>query len=159
MINLPEGVEIARLNEKKVRKYWDLLKDHSPSLTDGARSYEWMLEKWMAKDWVILEVGKGEGVIVMDSVRVGHKSAVHVHFFDHKLSKRLDVFRDCMIWAFFQFDLRRLEFLVPDHAPAVRRFLRRKLHATEEGLLREYAFYDGEARDVYMYSILRDEVL
>ena len=159
MISLPDGVEIARLSPQKIDVYWNLLKDHGPSFEDGTRSREWLQEHWMDLHWVVLEVEKNKGVIVMDSVVAGHKAEVHVHFFDHKLSKRLGLLKDCLIWAFLQFDLKRVEFRVPEHAPAVRRFLKKRMGATEEGCLRQYALYEGEAKDLYIYSILRDEVL
>ena len=58
--------------------------------------------------------------------------------------------------AFDDLHLNRVELKVlPDNEPALA--LYRKAGFTQEGLLRQYAFKDGEYRDTVIMSILREE--
>jgi ribosomal-protein-alanine N-acetyltransferase len=63
-----------------------------------------------------------------------------------------------LAFGFAEMDLNRVEAMVLTGNTASARFLE-KLNFQNEGLLKEYEFIQGKARDVLLFSLLRRDFL
>ena len=156
LIKLPEGVTIAGLSEKKLKRIWKELQS-SPKVFVDKAVYKDFYSHWMSPKTIVLEIGHEKGFILFDCLRLGVTGRVHAYFFDRKLHDKIDLLKDVFLWMFFQFQLERIECLVPEHSHAVRRFMK-TLGFTYEGRLRRYLKYKGESVDGLMFSILKEEI-
>ena len=158
MIPLPTGVKLGTYDRPKLLKLQKELAHYcfyfgSVDLQDT----EAFVQEFFSKNMLILELPYGLAMI--RQLIEGERAEVHISCFDHKLSVHTDDLKDCLTWAFLQFNLQRIETFVHDFMPAVRRFLEDRLHFTHEGMMRKRAFIRGEFRDLHVYGLLRDEVL
>lgn len=156
---LPEGVKYAVLTKEKVHYWWSKLKNFDKLFNDDTYYDEInFFNKMFHENTHILEVADN-GIIVFDNVVEGLKAQAHVSFWDFKLSARTQLLRDCLIWAILEFNLHRIEILIPEFSRALRRFVERRLKFQYEGRLRETMWYKGQLVDIIILSILRREVL
>lgn len=157
-ISLPPGVEIYDLSPRVVEYLWEKIKNYDILFADENRGdFEEFERRLTQKDTLCLRID--EGILIMTDIIIGHMAQIHACFWDHKLSIRLDLFRNCITWVFVVFEFVRLEAIVPVISRGLRRFLQKKLNFTEEGILRHRMKYQGEFIDVAVYSLLREEAL
>ena len=157
-LNLPEGVRFASFTRERL---WSLWKEMSPYVKlfgdDWMRDPEVFMKVMLAPDTVVVETEFG--MIFLVRLREGIRGEVHLYFWDHKLSAHTDWLHECLIWAFLNYDLMRIETFVPQDSRAVTRFLREKLGFKFEGIMRNRTLLNGRFINVEIYSILRDEIL
>lgn len=159
LTKLPEDVRFCPVSKEKILYLWDKLKHFDKLFTDDTFYDEVSFTSHLSsRNLVILEVGDN-GIIVINNIIEGLKAQVHVSFWDFKLSARTELLRDCLIWAILQFDLHRVEMLIPEFSRALRRFAEGKMGFKYEGRLRKTMWYKGQLTDVILLSILREEVL
>ena len=157
MYDLPSGVQLAVLSREKLWSLWQRLSQFESLFPDDdTRNPEVFIDQFLATDGITLETDGG--VMVLRKIQPRLKAEVHVAFWDHKLSARVETLSECMKWAFVQYDLVRIETFVADYARALRRFIEEKLKFHREGTLRSTAYHNGQLIDVHVYSILREEI-
>ena len=158
MINLPDGAWLGTYDRDKLISIWHKIKEYDNLFADDdMKDPEEYLRKFLDRRTVIIETDGG--FMSLMNIRRGLKAEGHFCFWDHKLSPKTELIKDCMIWSFLQFDLQRLETYVADYAHAVRRFVERKLGFVYEGTMRDALIHDGRLIDMLIFSILREEVL
>lgn len=155
--DLPPGVSIYQLSPCSINYLWNKMKDYDPLFTDETRwnftHFEYTLTR---QDTLCLSIENG--ILILTDIVIQHMAQVHACFWDHKLSMRLQLLQDCIIWVFAVFGFVRLEAIVPAFSRGLRRFLRNKLNFTEEGTLRQRMRYHKAFNDVVVYSLLREEI-
>ena len=158
MIDVPNGVEMVNLDELEVKTIWDKIKDFDKMFSDGTKGdYEGFRERMLDPNAVVGRVENG--LVILKNIIDGLCAEVHIRFWDKKLSIHADVCKDCLMWAFLQFDLQRIETFVPSVSKAVRRFITKRLNFREEGVMRNKIRWNGMLVDMHFYSILKNEVL
>lgn len=157
-MELPKEVWMGTYTRKKLYDVWNKIKDYDNLFADDdLRNPDAFLDIFLASDSVILETEGG--FMSIEHIRPGLKAEVHFCFWDHKLSARLELMKECLLWAFVQFDLQRIETQVADYARGVRRFVERKMNFVHEGTKRASLYHNGRLIDMHIYSILRSEVI
>lgn len=157
---LPKGVRLYRLTAERAVTLWDTLKGYDVLWPDSARGdlVGWV-QYCMAPTTLFLEGEDGKSFYTLSQIKEGLSARVHAVFYDHKLAPRAPLVRELLTWAMFEFDLYRLEAMVPDFSRALRRFLQRDLHFRLEGVMRDTFWWKGSLHDTVMLSILREEVI
>jgi RimJ/RimL family protein N-acetyltransferase len=159
MIDLPKGVQHKVLTRQNLWDLWETVRKFDRLFSDETRGDPIAFWKNILKDSVILETDDGGGILTLSNVKPGLRAEAHLTFWDHKLSPRIELIRDCLVWAFLNFDLYRIEVFIPViGGPALRRFLE-KLGFKKEGILRNRSWYQGQLIDTVLLSILREEIL
>ncbi len=159
LIKLPENVRFCSLSKDKILHLWNKLKHFDKLFTDDTVYDEVSFTANLAsKNSVTLEVADN-GIIVYNNIVEGTKARVHVSFWDYKLSARKELLRDCLIWGILQFDLHRIEIVIPEFSRALRRFAEKRMGFKFEGRIRKTMWYKGQLTDMILLSILREEVL
>ena len=154
----PLGTWIAAFDKPKLIWLWEKFAPYDALWADDKmRDPEVFQRRFLDKSTVTLETEGG--LMMLERMLPGVRGEVHFMFWDHKLSARTELLKDCVLWAFLSFDLERLETFVADYARAVRRFVEEKLGFTYEGTLRHRVKHQGRFIDMKVYSILRNEVL
>lgn len=153
----PPGVRFFDLSPGTIVALWNKMKGFDPLFSDDNR---WDVEKFHRSIYdrgtLVLEIDNG--VLLLTGMKPGHYALVHACFWDHKVSARLQLLKDTIIWAFVTFDLIRLEAFIPGFSRALSRILSKKLGFTFEGKLRKRMKYHGTFCDVLVYSLLREEM-
>ena len=158
LLRIPDGIEIGVLSRDKVLEMWDKVKNHAPLFDDTSRwNVEWFAFRLYVRDTIVLE--SDGGMMLLTDLKPGHCAACHLTYWDKGLSRRTEMIRDAIRWAFLQFRLTRLETHLPEYARAVRRFIEKKLGFKFEGRLRKRLMYKGNPADLLLYGLLREEVL
>jgi RimJ/RimL family protein N-acetyltransferase len=98
------------------------------------------------------------GLLFLTNIKENLHAEVHVAFWDCKLSGKESILKDCLRWAFFQYNLNRIEAFIPEYSRSLHRFMEKKLGFVYEGRMRKRMLYKGQFTDVKIYSILREEV-
>lgn len=157
MMDLPEGLRFLALDREKLARIWEELRELDWYLGGGSFADPVKFtELFFAKDSVILETDYG--YMILEKIRPGESALAHLPFTDHRLSVHTEDVKAALLWAFIEYDLRRIEARVYWFQRAVKRFLR-KLGFTFEGCLRKKALRRGKFEDIEVYSILREEVI
>ena len=157
-INLPDGVRYCNIESAEhIHEIWEKIKDYEKVFTD---ENEWSELKFAKRLWhpgtLTLEIDGG--ILILDNVRADLFGQIHVIFWDHKLSARKELLKELLMWTFLNFNLQRLEAVIPEFCRALRRFLENRLNFTYEGRLRNRMSYKGNLCDVLVLSILREEL-
>ena len=158
MIDLPKGVKHKALTRQGMWDLWERVKGHTKMFSDETRGDPTSFWQNMLKDSVILETDDGCGFLTLSEVKPGLRAEAHLTFLDHKLSPRVELIRECLLWAFLSYDLYRIEVFIPALGHTLRRVLK-KIGFKEEGCLRNRSWYEGQLVDTIVLSILREEVL
>ena len=157
-LSLPEGARFASFTRERL---WSLWQEMHPYVKlfgdDWMRDPEVFMKFILAPDTIVVETEFG--MIFLARLREGLRAEVHLFFWDHKLSAHAEFLHECLIWAFLNYNLSRIETFVPQDSRAVTRFLRDKLGFKYEGLMRNRTLLAGRLINVEIYSLLRDEVL
>ena len=158
LVDLPEGVKLCELTKQKTYALWDKVKNYEVLFSDDIRwSVVWFFERMWNEETVVLETEGG--LLILTGVKPNAITAgVHIIFWDHKLSARTELFKECLVWAFLQFGFYRLEALIPEFCRGLQRFMQEKLKFVCEGRMRDRILYKGQLADVKIYSILRKEM-
>jgi len=157
LIDLPKGVKFIRLNEAIITGLYEKLSKHAKIWEDGTNSYEFFHDHVMRPDVYLFKVGE-DIVIELADIIWGVRGRAHAFFLGHKgFVEQRETLRDLIMWGFFQFDLRRIEALVPKRLGAYIRFIRKYLGFRPEGTLRRHSMYDGVPTDMLMLSIIRED--
>jgi len=157
-LKLPDGVSFVQLTSDKLKTLWEHLEPFDRLFTDeqrklgSARFFAAVLQQ----DCILLEIEGG--ILVLDKIRPGIRAEAHVSFWDRKFSPKVDIIKECLIWAFTEFNLYRIEVRSPEYAKAVHRILQKRLGFKQEGVLRKMNWYKGRLIDYHIFSILREEV-
>lgn len=158
MIELPKGAKLITVTEENLNYLWERMADTDGLFGDDEiRQKDIFLRIMLDFNSVIL--GVENGILLMQKLIYGLRGEVHVSFWDHKLSPHTAIVKDCLIWAFLQYDLERVETFIPSYSRAVQRFLERKLGFRHEGTMRNRVWHDDKLIDIEVYAILKGEVL
>ncbi len=159
MIELPEGAKIATFTIPKLISLWKKAKVYSSIFTDEMLDggVHLFCEMLLNKNTVTVEI-KG-GLLILQNIIHGLRGEVHFILWDSKLSSKAMLMKELLLWAFLSFELERIETFVASYARAIMRFLERKLGFQMEGVMRNRVRNKGELTDLYVYSILKSEVL
>ena len=158
MLELPKGVVLASYSLEKLTKLWDKMRHYdSLFVHDDTRNPETFVKQFLDPATSILEIENG--IMLMRKIVPHLSGEVHFSFFDHKLSPRTELLKECLIWAFLTYDLERIDTQVADYAHAIKSFLTRKMNFVHEGKMRNKARHNGNLIDVHIYSILKREVM
>ena len=156
LIDPPYGTKFLSTDAQTVKRLWDKMKNFDPLFSDDNRwDYEKFCQHLFAQTTVILEIERG--ILFLTGLRPGHYAQIHACFWDHRMSPRIPLLKECLIWAFTVFNLVRLEALIPKQSYALRRILQRKLNFQLEGVMRKRLRRHGVFCDLIIYSILREE--
>ena len=156
LIDLPDGVQLARFTEQKILECWNKLKAFD-KIFHKEPSFERFRSTMLHPKVVVVEAEFGLFIAKEVPGRPWDRE-VHIPFWDKKLSAHKELCKSLLVWLFFQFELERITAYVAEHSPAIRRFVE-KLGFIREGCLRKGMNYRGELMNLYIYSMLRDEVL
>jgi len=100
---------------------WEKLKGFDRLFSDDIRNDEfWFFRRMYAPDTVVLETDGG--IMLLTGVVPGKLAACHVSFWDKKLTPKMGIIQEAIRWAFLQFDLQRMEALIPEYSRMLRRF-------------------------------------
>ena len=159
MINLPPTVKLLTFEDPgKIKRLWENLKPYAQRYGDSTfQNPEIFTKRLMAKDAIIGEIDGG--LILLEHIIPNLKAEIHLAFWDHKLSPHRDTLMDCLIWAFFTYNLERLETFIESHAKAVRRFIEKKMGFKHEGTMYNRVRRNNELINVEIFAILKNEVL
>jgi hypothetical protein len=155
---LPDGARLCTISKEKINYFWDKLKAFDRLFSDLTQWDEVEFFRKMYSDDTILIETEG-GILSLTDKCNGLYARIHASFWDHKLSTKVDMFKQCLIWAFLEYDLYRLEALIPEFSRALARFLTHKLKFQPEGRLRNRMMYNGQLCDMKMFSLLREEMI
>jgi len=137
---------------------WLKVKDYDRLFSDETRGdVESFYRSIFKQDTILLELPNG--VLTLSKIKPGLSAECHAVFFDRKLSDKTSYVRDCILWAFFEFDLHRLCAVIPYTSIALRRWMMKSLGFTYEGTMRDDFWYKGKLASSVVLSILRGEVL
>jgi len=154
----PEGTWLAAFDKRKLVWLWEKFAPYDALWADDKmRDPEVFMRRFLDPSTVCLETDGG--VMLLERILEGVRAEVHFMFWDHKLSARTELLKECLLWAFLSFGLERVETFVADYARAVRRFVEEKMGFTYEGTLRHRVKHQGRFIDMKVYGILKDEVL
>lgn len=157
MYKLPDGVRLGIYDAKRLQDIWNKVKNFDLLFSDDMMKDPIVFtQQFLDRDSVILEID--EGFIIIKKLIIGLRAEVHFCFYDHKMSARKDLLKECLKWAFEIFQLERMETYVASYAKAVRRFVEDRMNFKHEGVLRNRVRHKGKLIDMHVYSILREEV-
>ncbi len=153
---MPESAQLVTLDQNKLDRYWELLRNNTSTFVDGMVSRD-QFDRIMMRDSIIYEI---PGCLIFMEHIIPHcRAEVHLAIWDKKISDKTDQLKDLLMWVFMVFDLHRIETFVPEDYRTMRRFVEKKMGFTFEGTLRSRAIRRGRPIDMKAYAILRDEVL
>jgi hypothetical protein len=156
MIDLPKGVKFCNLTKEKALYFWNKVKGYDKLFTDDVRWDEISFyERLYHPNTVLLE--EENGLLILSDLKPGFFTTVHVVFWDHKLSVRTGLLKDCLVWVFQEYNLQRIEAVIPEFSRTLKRFIE-KLGFRYEGTLRKRLLFKGQFYDTIVYSILREEL-
>jgi hypothetical protein len=158
MIELPKGVKHKILTRQSLWDLWQTVRKFDRLFSDETRNDPVSFWENILNDCVVLETDDGGGILTLSNVKPGLRAEAHLTFFDRKLSPRIELIRDCLVWAFLTYDLYRVEVFIPALGHTLRRVLK-KIGFKEEGTLRRRSWYNGNLIDTIVLGILREEVL
>jgi hypothetical protein len=154
----PKGAKLYTVNERKLEELWEKIRNYDQLFNDSIRWDEGLFFKRMlTRETVVLETETG--ILFLTDIDENLKAAAHVIFFDHRLSDKIELIRSCLEWAFLQFNLQRIETFIPEFARTLKRVMENKIGFKYEGRMRNRMFYKGNLCDVFIHSILKEEVL
>ncbi len=159
MIDVPEGTRYVVFNKAKINELWDKFQKHDAFFADSrTRDKAYFTEILSLRSTHALQMDGG--IIWIEDVQVGHRCNAHFIVWDKRLDKnKTIIMKKSIIWAFLTFDLERMEILVAQYARPIMRFLEKRLGFTLEGRLRHRVKHEERFIDMFIYSILREEVL
>jgi hypothetical protein len=157
LIPTPTGTHFCTFTAEKLHSLWESVKNLDKLFSDDERWNEELFFKRMLDEKVVLETDGG--LMILSDITENLRAAGHFIFWDHKLSPRTELLRECILWAFIQFNLQRLEVLIPEYARALIRFVEEKLKFKFEGRMRHRMMYKGQLCDVLILSLLKEEVV
>tara|TARA_Y100000310_G_scaffold265573_1_gene276677 strand:+ start:167 stop:691 length:525 start_codon:yes stop_codon:yes gene_type:complete len=161
MINtppLPSGVSVVPRNPEKIAKLWLRLRGYDRLFSDSTLGDVRNFEGQMGDPRTVLFELHG-GVVIATEMRPGDRCSAHVAFWDHKLSARVELIQEILIWAFLVYDLQRVEAIIPSYARALRNFMTKRLGFKIEGKLRDRISKGDRRFDQWFLGLLRREVL
>ena len=157
-MDLPEGVQHKVLTRQNLWDLWEAVKDLDGLFSDETRGDPVAFWENMLKDAIVLETDDGGGILTLSSLKPGLRAEAHFTFWDHRLSPRVELIRSCLVWAFLNFDLYRIEVFIPAMGHTLRRVLK-KIGFKEEGTLRNRSWYKGQLIDAIILAVLREDIL
>ena len=158
MYKLPEGIRLGTYNVEKLQGIWNKIRNFDLLFADDMMKDPIIFTRqFLDRNSLILELD--EGFILMQKIIPGLRCEVHFCFYDHKMSSRAALMKECIVWAFEMFQFERVETYVADYARAVRRFLEDKMKFKHEGVMRNRVRHKDKLIDMHIYSILKKEVI
>ena len=132
---------------EKVEKY----------LPDVLRSPGAFASMCVSRDTAVFEVGTFGGVFWLSNIVVGWKATGHVVLWDKECLRQYKAAQHIIKEIFRLFRLQRLDAYIPaDNEKACH--YAEHLGFTMEGILRKFEVYDGEYRDVAVYSLMKEDL-
>lgn len=158
LTSLPNEVKLLTLDPGMVMDLWLKVKDYDRLFSDKTRGdVEAFFFSTFKKDTILLDLPNG--ILTLSDIRPGLAAECHAVFFDRKLTNKTTLVRDCILWAFFEFDLHRMSASIPATSVALRRWMMKSLGFSYEGTMRDDFWYKGKLTSSVVLSILRGEVL
>ena len=158
MIELPAGVQHKILTRQNLWDLWETVRKFDRLFSDETRGDPIAFWENILKNAIVLETDDGGGILTLSNMKPGLRAEAHLTFWDHKLSPRIELIRECLVWAFLSFDLYRIEVFIPALGHALRRVLK-KIGFREEGILKNRSWYEGQLIDTVLLAILREEIM
>lgn len=156
-MELPNGVRFVTLSKPKLKDLWLKLMPFDRLFQDKMRGdEEAFVREMLSETCIILETDGG--IFILNNIIEGLKAEAHLSFWDRKLSARKDLIKECLVWCFLVYNLRRIEVRSPEYAHHVHKFLVKRLGFTEEGIMRKCMWFKGNLTDMHLFSILVEEV-
>jgi len=106
---------------------------------------------------MFFEVGEFEGVFWLSDIVLGVSANIHIVLWGDKMKKQYTRAKEIVSDLFSLLKLRRLSAYIPTFNEAACEYAE-ALGFTLEGNLRRFTYYDGELRDVALFSLLSEEV-
>jgi len=104
------------------------------------------------------EFGIGEAYVVLTNITIGHKAVIHEVVLGKQFLGRPDLAKEVCRALMDLYRLERLEGYVDVHNRLAGRYNER-LGFHMEGIRRKAEIYNGEATDVAVYGLLKEELL
>ena len=146
----------------KLMLLWDRLGKFRALFSDLTRGdIENFIQYVVNKYTLWLEIYKLKelvGIVSLENMHLVVDAEAHVFFMDHNLSDKVPVSKATVVWLFENFPLQRLTVQVPERHFATARFVK-NLGFKVEGKKRQAVLISGKWFDVYMFGILRTEVM
>ena len=130
------------------------------SLPDSVKNIRTFYGLYADKRCVFFDVGNMGGAMWLANLQIGFKASIHLVLWEKDLLGRPGdaklVLKDIMD----MFSLKRVEVYIPAGLRFSRLACRyaEKVGMVLEGVLRKSEFYGGERVDIYVYSILLEEI-
>ena len=158
MIDIPEGARLASFDVAKLERLWNTLRQFDSLWTDeDSHDKEVFYKNVLSYKTVILETDGG--MMFIRNIKRNHEAEGNFTFWDHKLAARKELIKDCIVWAFLEFGLERMEVYSAGYAHSVHRLIKKHLGFKLDGVLRNKLRKGGKFHDIHCYSLLREEVL
>ena len=155
-------VKTMSLTWPKLLLLWEQLKKFRALFSDLTRGDLENFIKYVVNEHTFwLEIYKAKelvGIISLENMHLVVDAEAHVFFMDHNLSDKVPVSRATVVWLFDNFPFQRLTVQVPERHYATLRFVK-NLGFKSEGRKRQAVLINGKWFDVYLFGILRTEVM
>jgi len=157
-IEIPQGAKYAVFDLDKINQLWEKIQVCDGYFADSrTRDPLYFTKVMVSKHTHMLEFEGG--MVWLTGVEEGLSGRAHLMVWDKKLHDKVELIKNCLIWGFLTFDLERIEVYVAEYARSLMRFIEKRLGFSYEGRLRRYTKHDEEFIDMFVYSLLRGEVL
>ena len=124
-------------------------------LQDGMHS----ITLWPEGPGIFWNLDDFNGVFYLNKIVPGRDAHAHVNMLDGRFKGREEVTKRLLKYVFDEYDFHRLTVQVPVYIkPNVIRFIRR-LGFVSEGRIREVVPYHDKWFDVFVFGILKDEII
>ena len=142
---------------ERIQRLWDHFGRHRVLFCDQMHGdFDAFVNMILSRNTVVLTVDD-VGIVYATGVVPGYSAEAHFFFWDLVSRGRHRVILQAVKWGMDQFDLHRMDMLVPKHAYAA---LHRIYHIgfRLEGLKRRAQLFDGQWHDMLEFGILREEL-
>jgi len=169
----PEGefersIRLMPLSGPNLKNFWEKAKVHRTLFNEEIRGdFKEFLKVFISENaagniepnglfWVMDDFA---GVYYLSKIVPGRDAQAHVNMLDGRFKGREEISKRLLLHAFEEYGFHRLTVQVPVYIkPNVIRFIRR-LGFVSEGRIREVVPYKGKWFDVFVFGILKDEIV
>jgi hypothetical protein len=159
LTNTPQGTRLLILTPEKLRMIWGRMDGINGLFDDFAKGRpDIFLQGLLAPENVWLELEDGNGVLYATSVMPGLSAQVHFVYWDRKLSPRIALTNEGLVWLVERLNLQKINAVIPDFCKAALHFAK-KLGFVHEGVVRRYSYSGGKLYNAVYLGMTREEVL
>ena len=157
-IPIPEGARYAIFDLDKINSLWEKIQVCDGYFADSrTRDPLYFTQTMVSKHTQMLEFDGG--MVWLTGVEEGLSARAHLMIWDKDLRHKVELIKNCLTWGFLTFDLERVDVFIAEYARSLMRFVEKKLGFAYEGRLRHFTKHEGRFIDMFVYSLLRGEVL